>query len=115
MEKTITIDGKEVRFKTNGATPMLYKAQFKRDLFKDILKMASLEQITKKKINVEDLEVLDFEVFYNMAWLMARTADPTIPDPIKWLESFDEFPMVDVMPDLQELLSSCFMQSKKKL
>src|SRR3954469_3865115 len=116
MEKTITIDGRDIRFKTNGATPMRYKAQFKRDLFKDILKMASLEQaIGKKKINVGDFEVLDFEVFYNVAWLMSKTADPNILDPIAWLETFVEFPLVDVMPDLQELMSSCFMQTKKKI
>ena len=52
MEKTITIDGKEVRFKTNGATPMRYKAQFGQDYFKEILKMAPLEALgeNEKKI-----------------------------------------------------------------
>ena len=40
MEKTIEIDGKKVGFKTNGATPLRYKAQFGKDYFKEILKFA---------------------------------------------------------------------------
>ena len=33
MEKTLTIDGKEVRFKSTAATPLRYKAQFNKDYF----------------------------------------------------------------------------------
>ena len=117
MEKTITIDGKEVRFKTNGATPMRYKAQFGQDYFKEILKMAPLEALGRKRkedIDAKDLEALDFEVFYNIAWMMAKTADSSIPDPIAWLEQFDEFPMAEVIPELQDMLLASIQTSKKK-
>ena len=116
MEKTITIDGKEIRFKTNGATPMRYKAQFGRDYFKEILKMAPLQSLSKKKkedIVAKDLEALDFEVFYNIAWIMAKTANPSIPEPIEWLEQFDEFPMADVIPELQDMLLTSIQTTKK--
>ena len=117
MEKTITIDGKEIRFKTNGATPLRYKAQFGQDYFKEILKMAPLEGLSKKKkkdVTVKDLEVLDFEVFYNIAWIMAKTADSSIPEPIAWLEQFDEFPMVEIIPELQDMLLTSIQTTKKK-
>ena len=117
MEKTITIDGKEIRFKTNGATPLRYKAQFGQDYFKEILKMAPLEGLSKKKktdVTVKDLEVLDFEVFYNIAWIMAKTADSSIPEPIAWLEQFDEFPMVEIIPELQDMLLTSLQTTKKK-
>ena len=117
MEKTITIDGKEIRFKTNGATPLRYKAQFGQDYFKEILKMAPLQNLSKKKkqdIAAKDLEVLDFEVFYNIAWIMAKTADPTIPEPIEWLEQFDEFPMAEIIPELQDMLLTSIQTTKKK-
>ena len=117
MEKTIIIDGKEIRFKTNGATPLRYKAQFGQDYFKEILKMAPLENLSKKKkedVTAKDLEVLDFEVFYNMAWIMAKTADSTIPEPIAWLEQFDEFPMAEVIPELQDMLLASIQTTKKK-
>lgn len=117
MEKTIIIDGVKVRFKTNGATPLRYKAQFGKDYLKEILKMSPLEKINKKKkdFDVKDLEVLDFEVFYNISWVMAKTADPTIPEPLEWLASFDEFPIGDIFPELQELMIASLMTSKKKL
>jgi hypothetical protein len=117
MEKTITIDGKEIKLKTNGATPLRYKAQFGKDYFKEILKMAPLENLSKKKkedIVANDLEALDFEVFYNIAWIMAKTANPSIPEPIEWLEQFDEFPMAEVIPELQDMLLTSIQTTKKK-
>lgn len=115
MEKMITIDGKQINFKTTGATPMRYKAQFGRDYFKEILKMSPLVKMANKKdITAQDLEVLDFEIFYNIAWIMAKTADPSIPDPIAWLDQFDEFPIIDIFPELQDLMGSTLQTSKKK-
>lgn len=117
MEKTILIDGKQIRFKANGATPLRFKAQFGKDYFKEILKLLPMQSLagkTPEEIDIQDLEALDFEVFYNMAWILAKTADPTIPEPIAWLEQFEEFPMVDIIPDLQELITSSFIQLKKK-
>jgi hypothetical protein len=116
MEKTILIDEKQIRFKSNGATPMRYKAQFGKDYFKEILKMSSLEKLSKKKnIEPKDLEALDFEVFYNIAWIMAKTADPSIPEPITWLEGFEQFPIVDILPELQGLISNTLQTTKKKM
>jgi len=112
MEKTIIIDGKKVIFKSNGATPLRYKAQFGKDYFQEILKLAPLQNI--KKLSNKDLESLDFEVFYNIAWIMAKTADPTIPEPMEWLEQFDEFPMAQIIPELQDMLLASFQSSKKK-
>jgi hypothetical protein len=117
LEKTIEIDGKKVSFKTNGATPLRYKAQFGKDYFKEILKLAPLEKLkSKKKIDItpNDLESLDFEVFFNICWIMAKTSNPTIPEPMEWLEQFEEFPIADIIPELQELMVASFQMSKKK-
>jgi hypothetical protein len=118
MEKTITIDGKQVKFKSNGATPMRYKAQFGSDFFKEIIKLAPLQDLKSKKksskLNRDDFEALDFEVFYNICWVMAKTADPSIPEPIEWLDTFDEFPMMEIIPELQDLMLSS-LSSKKKV
>jgi hypothetical protein len=115
MEKTIMIDGKAVSFKTNGATPLRYKAQFQKDYFKEILKLAPLENLSgKNEIDVDDLNVLDFDVFYNIIWIMAKTADPTIAEPVEWLEQFEEFPLTDIIPELQDLMLASFQTSKKK-
>jgi hypothetical protein len=118
LEKIVVIDGQKVTFKTNGAVPMRYKAQFGKDYFKDILKMLPLAQKKKKKkdeIDVADLEVLDFEVFYNVAWVMAKTADPSTPEPLEWLSGFEEFPIVDVFTEIQDLMNATLQSSKKKI
>ena len=115
MEKTIEIDGKKIRFKSNGATPLRYKAQFGKDYFKEIIKLAPLQKLNGKKgIAPEELAALVFEVFYNISWIMAKTADPSIPEPLEWLDQFDEFPMAEVIPQLQDLMLSSFKSTKKK-
>lgn len=115
MEKTIVIDGKHVRFKTNGAIPLRYKAQFHSDYFKDIFKMFPIAKLKgKKNVAEKDLELLDFGVFYNAAWVMAKTADPEIPEPITWFSTFEEFPIAEIFPELQELMIATLETSKKK-
>jgi len=117
MEKTITIDGKEIRFKSTGATALRYKSQFRKDLFQELFKMGGFDKVINKKtkdINPADLEGLDFDLFYEIAWVMAKTADPSIPDPIAWLDRFDEFPMMEIIPQLTELISSTLQSNKKK-
>lgn len=111
MEKTITIDGKDICFKSTGATPLRYKQQFGRDLFADILKMNEITKI--KKIKVEDIAKIDFETFYNIAWTFAKTADKGISNPIDWLDTFEEFPMMEIIPELQDLIIKT-MGAKKK-
>ena len=73
------IDGKNIRFKTNGAIPLRYKAQFGRDYFKDILKMMPAGELMKKKnaveYDAESLEALDFEVFSILHGLLLKTAE----------------------------------------
>jgi hypothetical protein len=46
---------------------------------------------------------------------MAKTAEPTIPEPLEWLEQFDEFPIADIFPELQELMLASMQSSKKNL
>lgn len=113
MEKTLTIDGKQVRFKSTGATPLRYKTQFGTDFFADLMKMEKLSKIkNKKQPSYEDVKSLDMEVFYNICWVLAKTADKSIPEPLEWLDTFDEFPLMEILPELQELISGS-LQSKK--
>ena len=81
MEKTIEIDGKQVSFKSTAATPLRYKAQFGRDYFSEILKMEELTKIKKTKNQAETLAKIDFNTFYNIIWVLAKTADKKIPEP----------------------------------
>ena len=51
-----------------------------------------------------DLSNVDFEVIYDLTWLYAKTADPNIPDPMTWLDEFEEFPIEEIMPEVMELI-----------
>lgn len=115
MEKIIEIDGKQVRFKSNGAVPLRYKAQFQRDFFKDLLGMGLIGLDFENMSQAEQIEAIrkiDFDLFYNIAWTFAKTADQTIPEPIEWLDGFDVFPIIEIVPQLQELLIASLMSKK---
>lgn len=114
MEKTLTIDDKQVRFKSTGATPLRYKAQFHRDFFGDILRLNSLKSVSEgKEMKAGDIEQIDFDVLFNISWVLAKTADTSIPEPFEWLDNFDEFPIVEIVMELQDLIGAS-LQSKKK-
>lgn len=119
MEKTIYIDEKQVRLRSTASLPKLYKAQHRRDYFADLLKLAKSiggtgKSLNLSKVSYEDLSYFDMEIIYDIVWTMAKSADPNIPDTITWLDGFDTFPINDIMPQVQELMTSCAQQTKKK-
>ena len=104
--KIIEIDGKQIKFKATAATALRYKEQFGKDYFSELCKLEDLQKAMKsKKSNSEKLASINFELFYNIAWVFAKTADNTIPEPIEWLDGFNVFPMVEIIPQLQELIA----------
>lgn len=117
MEKIIEIDGKQVGFKTNGLVPVFYKAQFKRDLIKDLLGMGVNSQKATNGTEEEQMEWLrdnvDFMMFYDIAWVFARAYDKTILPQEEWLETFEVFPIMDIFEPLQELLEATISTKKK--
>lgn len=115
MEKILKIDGKDVKLKSTGAYLLRYKAQFKRDAIQDIFRLADAIDIDTG--TVADLSALDLEVFYNLVWVLAKTADSNIPPPLEWLDSFSEFPLMEILPEITDMVYSCLrpsVDSKKK-
>ena len=41
VKKVINVGGKEVAFRSSATVPRLYRAKFKRDIFKDLAKLES--------------------------------------------------------------------------
>ena len=115
LEKTVTVSGKEVRFRSSAAIPRLYRIKFKRDIFKDLSK---LESSYKGKTNDgEELQIEDLEIFENVAYIMAWHADPTIPGTIEeWLDEFEMFSIYQILPEILDLWGTNLVtdiQSKK--
>lgn len=102
VQKTVEIDGKEVTFKASAAIPRLYRVKFRRDIFKDmsdLMKDIKANQEEESGLNIESLEI-----FENIAYMMAKYADPNVPDNIdEWLDQFETFSIYMVMPKIVEL------------
>lgn len=111
MEKTIVIDNQQVAFKSSGAIPKRYKMQFQRDFFKDLLAMGLKAD---GETELESIQNIDFDVFYDIAWTLAKTANPSIPDPLTWLDGFETFPIMEILPELQDMLTATISTTKKK-
>lgn len=101
IQKTVTISGHEVSFRSSATVPRLYRAKFKRDIFKDL---SRLEASVKRKSADGSFEIEDLEIFENVAYIMAFHADNTIPNSIdEWLDQFEMFSIYEVLPEILEL------------
>lgn len=130
MIKTINIDGKEVKFSTNAYFANIFKNQFGYDILTvimplvsealkgldDLYTKANQEAIVPSTIgevleNIYSLEMVDVN---NFIWSLAKMADPGIEEPIKWYSQFNEFPVIDILKELWEIILPSLI-SKKKL
>ncbi|MCM1530604.1 MAG: hypothetical protein NC093_11515 [Alistipes sp.] len=103
IKKNITIDGIEVPFKASAAVPRLYRLKFGRDIYRDF---ASLQKNVKAgDAENSGLDIESLEVFENIAFVMAKHADPeNVPDnPDDFLEQFNTFSIYEILPQLIEL------------
>ncbi len=103
IEKTIQIGTQEVRFRSSATVPRLYRAKFKRDIFRDLNKLQKSYK-DKGSEKGSSMEIEDLEIFENVAYIMAYHADPTIPGTIdEWLDQFEMFSIYQVLPEILEL------------
>ena len=100
--KKVDIDGKQVPFKASAAIPRIYRLKFQRDIYKDL---SALEKsINQANPDASNLDLFSLEMFENIAFVMAKHADPNIPDtPEEWLDEFNTFSIYQVLPQLIEL------------
>ena len=100
--KKVEIDGKQVPFKASAAIPRIYRLKFQRDIYKDL---SALEKsINQSNPDDSNLDLFSLEMFENIAFVMAKHADPNIPDtPEEWLDQFNTFSIYQVLPQLIEL------------
>ena len=117
IERTIEISGKQVPFRSSATVPRLYRAKFKRDIFKDLTKLE--KSYSKRAAEGDELQIDDLEIFENVAYIMAYHADPSIPKTIEeWLDQFEMFSIYQVLPQILELWGENLMtdvQAKKGL
>ncbi len=117
LKKTIKVGDKEVAFRSSATVPRLYRAKFKRDIFKDLAKLENSYKGSKEE--GEEFAIDDLEIFENVAYIMAYHADNTIPSNIDdWLDQFDMFSIYEVLPEILALWGTNLItdiDSKKNL
>ena len=102
MIKQIEIDGKQVSFKASAAIPRIYRMKFQRDIYKDL--KALEKSIGDNNEESSNLDMFSLEMFENIAFVMAKHADTSIPNtPEEWLDGFNTFSIYQVLPQLIEL------------
>ena len=109
MEKTIMIDGREVRLRASAAIPRLYRIKFRRDILQDMqtIKKAvekSARENAKEDGQMSSIPLEALELFENVSYLMAKHADPAVPSTVEeWLDGFETFSIYTVFPAIEEL------------
>lgn len=117
MERTLSISGKEVKLKSTAGTMMRYRNNFNRDFLKDLINLQ--EKLKERTENGTQFQAVDLDIFEKIAWCMAKTADDSIPQIENWLDQFETFDIMQVLPQIMELLVGNMeqvnnTQSKKK-
>ena len=138
MEKVIKIGDKSVKLNNNIGWCFIYRNQFGTDIVPTIMpllagtldvigglinEVGSTNEVTMKEIgrvigteamrdaliHLSGLELVDF---INITWAMAKCADESIAEPMKWARDLEVFPFDTVGPALFELILSGVTSSK---
>lgn len=105
MIKTIKIDGRDINFKSTGGTLIRYRNQFNSEFLTDLQKLTNYDKT--------NLTGFSTEVIERMIWVLAKTADDSIPEPLNWYDSFDSFPIIEIWQELQDLVNASFRGLRK--
>ena len=113
MERTITIDGKQVPFKATGSSLRRYRFKFGQDMLQDFADLVAEVQAVQaanmaagkgSELTLQSLTPKTLQTFEQMAYIFAKQADDTIPDdPDEWLDEFSVFSIYVVLPEIIEL------------
>lgn len=117
MDKTVYIGGKPVVFRKTAGTMLRYKRQFGRELYPDLIKIYDLFPVLRQYTDVKDemseaqkVEIAkvmlgtETEWMYDILYIMAQQAEPSIRDELEWLDSFDDFNVFEVFIQLMPLI-----------
>ena len=99
MERTVTIEGRDIVLKVHGNIPNMYEAQFGKDIFVEMNTMHSTGNIS-------------MGLFSNFLWVCAKAADKEILPPDEWFASFDSSPVLHCFEEVQELFEKLLPMGK---
>lgn len=104
MEKTISIDNKEFKFKATADTPRVYRHAFGRDIYIDTQKLFA-EYFSEKELSADSLDIVENIAFCMNAQAEGRKLNrETIEEDMsEWLSQFEMFSIYRILSKLIEL------------
>lgn len=104
--RTIRTGSQTIEMRASALIPRLYRAKFGRDMIRD-MKALQDSYNDAKDDEEKNLTVTDLTIFENIAWLLAKHADPDVPsDPDEWLDSIDGvLSIYEVLPEILSMWS----------
>jgi len=118
MKQTITIKGHQLTLESNAFTTLLYKKQFNKDFFKELLLVAKVfngrKSFSLEDLDTDSLEAFDSELFYRLFWVFAVTADPSVPDYLDFYRVNSYLELKDIMQNVGKLLEVSLVTKKKQ-
>lgn len=112
MDRTVNIDGKDVKFRATARTPRLYRVLIGRDMIQDMNRLSKAykkaSEVSKDATDEEkqdaQLSMVDLEIFENAAYVMARHANPELQMTAdEWLDTFEIFSIWQILPEILKL------------
>lgn len=112
MDRIIRIDDQDVKFRATARTPRLYRGLVGRDMIQDMEKLkTAFNKAAKVSDDASDeekrdaqLSMIDLEIFENIAFVMAKHANPDITASAdEWLDQFQMFSIYQILPELLKL------------
>lgn len=108
MDKTIDIAGQKVLVRKTLGTELRYKRQFLREFSTDLRAILALRAKLTPEASKEEkaAAVLSAETewMYDILYIMAQQADPTITDELDWLDQFDSVNIWFIFDQIMPLL-----------
>lgn len=99
MKKKVNIGGNKIDMKASAKNLLIYRDYFGEDMLRpqwDFIDNAKAGAIEK----MNGLDII------KIAWTLAKTADDSIPNLDEWLDGFNDFPIVEAVNELTELILS---------
>lgn len=97
IEKSVAINGEEVRLLANMQNATIYRNNFGRDIIRDFYECT--KRARKEELPVDTLELERY------VWTLAKTYNKDFPPFEEWEESLIDFPFMDIMYVVLDLLA----------
>ena len=103
LVRDIPVGSITIPMRASAQIPRLYRVKFGRDIMRDMMRLQKNMHAAQENPDA-DLDAADLTIFEDIAWIMAKHADPNVPsNPDEWLDSIPG--VLSIYEALPEIIS----------